>query len=106
MQIIAEDEEVFVEYDDWVNKSLSRTEIRIYLKSGDDWNKQNISTTYCVGLTSYEILEKLLPWAKFEASDDTYDDDSICDWDDEPTSVMSIKKCHFDRREKSRISRS
>lgn len=93
MQQISEDREVFVEYDDWVNKSLSRTEIRIYIQNGSDWDEQKIQTTYCAGLTSYQILEKLLPWADFVADIETYDSsDEATDeeWYEEPDNLKPI----------------
>jgi len=71
---VNEGNEVCVEYDDWINKSLSRIEVRIYINVNGEWEEHKIPMTYCAGLTSHQILEKILPWADFEMDIDAYEE--------------------------------
>lgn len=72
MQLVAQNETVYVEYEDWVNKSLSRTSIRIYCDTTDTRHEVFIPTTYCPGLSSYGIVQNFLPWADFETDTEAY----------------------------------
>jgi hypothetical protein len=74
IDLVAQDEVVYVEFEDWVNKSLPRFEIKIGCDSRDDIETQNWPMTYGPGLSFNELLAHLLPWADFAMDEDAYYD--------------------------------
>ncbi|ABO23560.1 DUF4365 domain-containing protein [Shewanella loihica] len=79
MEKITKGYEVFVEFDDWINKSLSRYQIRL---SCED-ESQHWPMTYCPGMSIEEALEFFLPWADFRMDIEAHREGSIGQWDAE-----------------------
>lgn len=80
MDLVAQGEIVYVEFDDWVNKSLPRFAVRIGCDSRDDVEEHNWPTTYGPGLSFEELLSHLIPWAGFEVDEDAYRDGMESRW--------------------------
>ena len=83
IDLLAEGESVFVEYEDWINKSLPRFEIKIGCDSKDDIESENWPTLYGLGLSMEEALEHTLPWADYEMDYDAHYDFMESVWFDE-----------------------
>ena len=63
LQKISDGEEVTVEFEDWVNKSLSQYQITISCeRESEIW-----PTIYAPGMTIDSMLSHLLPWATYRA---------------------------------------
>jgi hypothetical protein len=73
IDLIAQREVVYVEFEDWVNKSLPRFAISIGCDTRDDIASQEWPMTYGPGLSFEELLAHLLPWADFKMDEDAYD---------------------------------
>ena len=71
IRLVADGESVYVEYEEWINKSLPRFQITIGCDSRDDVDKEIWPTTY--GATVEELLESLMPWAAFEMDWDAHE---------------------------------
>lgn len=79
IQKIIDGYEVFVEFDDWVNKSLSRYQINLLCEDEvQDW-----PMTYSPGMSIEEALEFFIPWADFEMDMDAHREGSVSQWDAE-----------------------
>lgn len=74
MNLIKEGECVYAEYEDWVNKSLSRTSIKIFCDSNSGYKELVIPQHYWAGHSSLEILERFIPWADCEMDVEAYDE--------------------------------
>lgn len=74
MKLIENGESVYAEFDDWINKSLSRTSIRIYFDRGTDHKEIVIPQHYWAGHDSFDIIEKYIPWADYEMDEDGYEE--------------------------------
>jgi hypothetical protein len=74
MNLVANGECVYAEYEDWVNKSLSRTSIKLFCDSGSGYRELVIPQHYWAGHTSFEILERFIPWADYEMDIDGYEE--------------------------------
>ncbi len=92
IKLLAEEESVFIEYEDWVNKSLPRFEIRIGCDSRDDIEPEKWPVLYGPGLSIEEAIEYTLPWANYEMDYDAHYDSmesvwfaECCTWRDEDT---------------------
>ena len=72
MNLIASGESVYAEFEDWVNKSLSRTSIRIFCESETGYKELIIPQHYWAGHTELDILGKLVPWADYEMDEEGY----------------------------------
>jgi hypothetical protein len=72
MNLVSRRECVYAEFEDWVNKSFSRTSIKIFCDSGIDYKELVIPQHYWAGHTSFEILKKFIPWADYEMDEDSY----------------------------------
>lgn len=77
MNLIASEEIVYVEFQDWVNKSLPRTSVKIFCNSDTGYKEITIPQHYWPGHTSFKILERLIPWADYEMDADSYQE---CMW--------------------------
>lgn len=71
--------DVFVKFDDWVNKSLSRFQINLICED----EIQRWPMTYCLGMSVQDALEFFLPWADFEMDLDAHREGSVDLWDAE-----------------------
>lgn len=74
MNLIENGECVYAEYEDWVNKSLSRTSVKIYCHSSNGYKELVIPQHYWAGHSSLEILERFIPWADYEMDEDGYEE--------------------------------
>jgi len=72
IELVAQEESVYVEFEDWIHKSLPRINIRISCDSRDDVEEQSWPTIYGVGLSFEEILSYAIPWADFEVDEEAY----------------------------------
>ncbi len=83
IKLLAEEEPVFIEYEDWINKSLPRFEIRIGCNSRDDVESERWPVLYGPGLSMEEAIEYTLPWANYEMDYDAHYDSMGAAWFDE-----------------------
>ncbi|MCD6130183.1 MAG: DUF4365 domain-containing protein [Deltaproteobacteria bacterium] len=74
MNLIKNEECVYAEFEDWVNKSLSRTSIKIFCDSSSGYKELVIPQHYWAGHSSLEILERFIPWADYEMDEDAYEE--------------------------------
>ena len=72
MMLINDGHDVFAEYDDWVNKSLSRTEIRVYCESKGNERQIVFPLQYWAGHASFEIIDRYIPWAEYEEDEKAF----------------------------------
>lgn len=79
MEKINDGFDVYVEFDDWVNKSLSRYQINLICED----EMQCWPMTYCPGMLVEDALEFFLPWADFEVDLDAHRDGCVGQWDAE-----------------------
>ena len=76
MQKISDGYEVFVEFDDWINKSLSRYEMSLVCEDEEqDW-----PMTYSPGMSIEEALEFFIPWAGYEMDIESHREASESQW--------------------------
>jgi hypothetical protein len=73
MRLINDGIPVYAKCFDWINKSLSRTEISLWYFNGKDDVGIDIPTIYCPGLSSLDILQQTFPWAEFYVDDEIID---------------------------------
>jgi hypothetical protein len=74
MNLVASEECVYAEFEDWVNKSLSRTSVKIFCDSDSGYKELVIPQHYWAGHTSFQILERFIPWADYEMDEDAYNE--------------------------------
>ena len=89
MERIAEGEQVLVQFDDWVNKSLPRYQLTISCVAESEF----LPMTYMPGMHIQEMLEHFLPWADFSMDEDAYREGLGDDWFDEdsvPTGIVPV----------------
>jgi len=79
IDLVAEEEFVYVEFEDFINKSLPRFAIKIGCDDRDDIEEETWPTVYGVGLSIQEVLNHMFPWAIFEVDENAkeynYDND-------------------------------
>lgn len=71
-----EGEEIFVEFEDWVNKSLSRYQINLIC----DGESHAWPTTYSPGMSIEDALEHFIPWADFAMDLDAHRAGAEAQW--------------------------
>jgi len=74
MYLIKNGTSVYAEFEDWVNKSLSRTSIRIFCESSSGYKELVIPQHYWAGHSSFEILEQFIPWADYDMDIEAYEE--------------------------------
>ncbi len=79
MDLINDGEEVKIQFDDWVNKSLSRYQITIF--SGKD--KETWPTLYAPGIGIEGMLEHFFPWADLTMDLDAHEEGAESDWENQ-----------------------
>ena len=72
IKLVAEGESVFIEYEDWIHKSLPRFEINIGCDSMNDIEPERWPVLYGPGLSMEEAIEYTLPWANYEMDYDAH----------------------------------
>lgn len=75
MEKLEDEIEVYVEFDDWVNKSLPRYQVTI---SGDG-EREVWPTLYAPGVGIEAMLEHFFPWADYAVDPNIDSDDSVDD---------------------------
>lgn len=83
INLVASGERVYAEFEDWVNKSLSRTPVKIFCDSTTGHKELVIPQHYWAGHTSFDILSRFIPWADFEMDEDDYDEYLRCQYEEE-----------------------
>lgn len=83
IDLLAEGESVYIEYEDWINKSLPRFSITIGCDSRDDVEEESWPTLYGPGLSMEEAIERAIPWADYEMDLDAHYDFMESVWYDE-----------------------
>ncbi len=76
MRHIESGNKVSIELQDWVNKSLGRTSIEVYLDDERSEEHSDDSTTYFTGYSIKELAEALFPWAEATVDEDFYESNS------------------------------
>jgi Domain of unknown function (DUF4365) len=79
MDLIDQGFDVRVEFEDWVNKSLSRYQITI----SNDHEKETWPTLYTPGVSIEEMLAHFFPWADFSLDQEAHEDGARARWEDE-----------------------
>lgn len=95
---VHDDAEVFVEFDDWINKSLPRFEVRLLC----DGDRYSWPLTFGPGLSIEETLDYFIPWANFEMDYEAHEDAAEADWmaecymgkDKETGEIYYLEKFH------------
>jgi len=72
MKMIKEGEVVYAEFEDWINKSLTRTSIKIYCNSKNGYKEFYIPQHFTPGYSLFGAILKFIPWADFEMDLDGY----------------------------------
>jgi hypothetical protein len=83
MDLLAQGGQIYVEFEDWINKSLPRFQLRIGCASREDIAEERWPMTYGIGFSIEDILSHLLPWADYEMDMDAHRDHMECVWDAE-----------------------
>ena len=83
IELIAQGECVFVEYEDWIHKSLPRFELKIDCDSINNIEPESWPVLYGPGLSMEEAIEYTLPWAGYEMDYDAHYDYMESVWYDE-----------------------
>ncbi len=78
MDLIEDGIEVRVAFDDWVNKSLPRYQVKIYT---DDQKETWPTLLYTPGVGVEGMLEHFFPWADFTVDEDAYKDEAESQWE-------------------------
>jgi hypothetical protein len=94
MRLLADKKHVVIEFEDWINKSLGRSEFVVsrISKSGKSYELTRFPVMYAGRLRSLDnLLAALFPWANTEVDEEFYEEnaDSQYDfvhqmWEDEP----------------------
>ena len=80
---VADGERVVLEFEDWVNKSLPRTSLRMIADQESPPTEVDIPTIYCPGVDSVDIAKNRVPWADFEMDMDAYQEGRRAVYEDE-----------------------
>ncbi|MBI4739921.1 DUF4365 domain-containing protein, partial [Candidatus Woesearchaeota archaeon] len=66
ISLLTNDEVVYVEFEDWINKSLPRFQIRIGCTTNNDIAEETWPTMYGPGVSIEEAIDYAIPWADYE----------------------------------------
>lgn len=72
IDLVANGEKVYIKYEDWINKSLSRFQIRIGCDYREDIEEESWPTIY--GGSMEDVVSHTIPWAEFEIDHDAYEE--------------------------------
>jgi hypothetical protein len=79
---------VSVDLEDWINKSLGRTPVRVYTYDEEGVESPAINWfQFYVGYGMKELAEKLFPWAVASVDEEFYDENSDMDRDSDQLSL-------------------
>jgi hypothetical protein len=73
MQHIKEGNKVSVEIEDWINKSLGRTTVSVFIDDQQDEDHSQPWTTYFTGHNMKQLAEAFFPWAEASIDEDFYE---------------------------------
>ncbi len=79
MERIADGDQVVVEFDDWVNKSLPRYQVTLSCFE----ESEVLPMTYMPGTGIEGMLEHIFPWAEFSMNEVAYNENSEEPWDED-----------------------
>jgi hypothetical protein len=82
MKIINTGEIVYAKFENWKNKSLTRTPVKIYCNSKDGYKEFYIPYIYAPDYHVFEEIKKIIPWAEFEMDVDSYLKEKEEEYDD------------------------
>ncbi|BDQ38850.1 hypothetical protein SYK_32100 [Pseudodesulfovibrio nedwellii] len=82
MDLITEGETVYVEFEDWINKSLARFVFRIGCEGRPDVPELKWPMIYGSG-SMERALQHVIPWAKFNLDEDSHREGAEAIWDAE-----------------------
>ena len=74
IELLAEGACVFIEYEDWIHKSLPRFEIKIGCDSLNNIEQESWPVLYGPDLSMEEAIEYTLPWADYEMDYEAHSD--------------------------------
>lgn len=80
MNLIQQGHEVAVQFDNWVNKSLPRFQIKILV---DQQEKESYPTVYVPGLGIESMLNHFFPWASLRLDEQAFRENAYNLWEDE-----------------------
>ncbi len=83
INLVATGEVVYIEFEDWINKSLPRFQIIIGCDSKSDVESEIWPTTYAPETSIKEIIGHLLPWADYEMDLEAHEEYMRNVWYDE-----------------------
>ncbi len=72
IDLIASGETVYIEYEDWINKSLPRFQFTIGCDSRDDIKEEIWPTLYMPSASMEDAIKHVVPWANVEMDMDAY----------------------------------
>lgn len=73
MRHIKNGNRVSVELEDWINKSLGRTSVSVFIDDEQDEEHSQKWPTYFTGYGMKELADALFPWAEASIDEDFYD---------------------------------
>jgi Domain of unknown function (DUF4365) len=83
IELVASGEVVYIEFGDWINKSLPRFDIKIGCETRDSIDEKIWPTLYGVGLSIEEAISFAIPWADYEVDEEAYRSFMESKWFDE-----------------------
>lgn len=83
IDLIADGETVYIEYEDWINKSLHRFQFTIGCDSSDDIEPEIWPTVYMPGVSMEDAIAHVVPWANVEMDMDAHAEYMKRVWADE-----------------------
>jgi hypothetical protein len=73
MMLLRQGGTVYLEVDEWVNKSSGRGELRLIVTRADGGEELSRERTFYFGLADYaDVLPRLFPWAELSVDEDVY----------------------------------
>jgi hypothetical protein len=79
MKLIHDGWEVYIEFNDWVNKSLARFEIKIG-SDHKDFGEKKWPMIYGAGMSIEDALSYVIPWASFAVDEDLHREEAEGIW--------------------------
>ena len=80
MELVENDESVYIEFEDYINKTLSRFTLRIGCDSRMDIDEMVWPTLLSPMLSAEKFLSIAIPWADFEVDEDLYRENMEPQW--------------------------
>ena len=114
IKLIASGEEVYLEFEDWINKSFPRYNFRLKCQTKDKTIEDNIGMKYCPDFSIEKALSHFFPWADYNTDEESYKDYLETQWEsecyfchdketDEYHYTMPFEEWYENNRKESRI---